>query len=404
MVVQTSGDDGINGTGVNGFTLGNSSILNNGNGDEENGLDFTNLTGTAVIEDSLVRGSYEDNFRLTNTSGTLSSLNVTGSTFDHLALQSSPAGGEGIQIVLQGTAVMTLASISDSTFSNNFSNGILISTENASRIGADNATSASTTGIVIANNTFDDNNTAVVATVSQTSDLTIDIEGNEIVNDTRTDTFGVNSTSTAIVLGSSAVAGAGSTLNARVEGNTIGDAGIDGSGSSTGNGLSLIIQGLTDVTALIDSNVVREAPIGFGLDIESRGAISGSPPTSDVTITNNDVDHTNDAFFPGVSDFPLPAIFVMGDNQGVAGQLNVDVRDNTVPSGSSYYLTGGFIELFETSGPDGNLHLVDFPVGPGGETAADQLASTNFGSVGVAGDVALDIIGFLPQPPDLTMI
>ena len=135
----------------------------------------------------------------------------------------------------------------------------------------------------------------------------------------------------------------------------------------------------------------------------SAGSTGGGPvPTSDVTITNNNVNHVNTGFNPGTSDFPLSAIYVSGDNQGTAGRLNVDVRGNTVPAGASFNFLGTMIEVFEYTGPDGDLHLVDNPVGPGGQTATQQLQSTNTGSASASAGVALDVTGALPQPPDLT--
>ena len=72
--------------------------------------------------------------------------------------------------------------------------------------------------------------------------MTIDIQNNTIVNDNRTAVGGPGGTSTAIVIGTSAASAAGSTLNARIEDNIIGDEAIGGSGSSVGNGISLLIR------------------------------------------------------------------------------------------------------------------------------------------------------------------
>ena len=390
MTVQNGGNDGIAGSNVVNFALSNSSILNNGNASGENGIDMTGLTGTAAIDNSTIRGSFQHNFNLLNTAGTLDSLAITDSTFDHLAVQSGAAGGNGVLITLQGTAVITDLAIVDSTFRNNFSNGILVNTDGSSRIGADDATSGSTDGAIVAGNSFDDNNIAIQFGVFGSSDITVDIEDNTIVNDGRFDT------STAIVLGTSALSAAGSTLNARVEGNVIGDEAIDSSGSAFGSGISLVIQGLADVTALIDDNTIREAPYGFGIEVQSHGSGSGAPPASDVTITNNDVDHTN-ATVPG-GDFPLPAIWVYADSLGTAGTLNLDVRGNTVPSDPSYFFLGTMIEVYESGG---DIHLVDDPAGPAGQTASEQLQLSNFGTAGAGPDVDLDLSGPLMLPPDL---
>ena len=389
--VQNGGSDGINGTNLVNFALTNSAILANGDGNEEHGIDMTGLTGTAVIDGTTVSGSFEHGFRLLNTSGTLDSLAITDSVFDHLAVQSGPAGGNGILVVLQGTAAVTDLAVVGSTFSNNFATAILINAEGSSRIGADDATSGSTDGAIIADNDFDDNSVAVQVSVFNSADVTVDIEGNTIVNDGRGDT------STAIVLGTSSLSAAGSTLNARVEDNVIGDEAVAGSGSSFGSGISLTIQGLADVTALIDGNTIREAAYGFGIEVQSHGSASGAPPASDVTITNNDVDHTN-ADIPG-GEFPLPAIWVYADSLGSAGPLNLDVRGNTVPSDPSYFFLGTMIEVYEDSG--GDIHLVDNPAGPVGQTASEQLELSNFGTAAASPGVELDLSGPLFLPPDL---
>ncbi len=390
MTISNGGNDGISGSGVVNFALSNSSILNNGNASGENGIDMTGLTGTAAIDNSTITGSFEDGFSLLNSSGTLDSLAITDSTFDHLAVQSGAGGGNGVVILLQNDAVITDLAIVDSTFRNNFSNGILVNTEDSSRIGADDAASGSTDGAIVAGNSFDDNNIAIQFGVFGSSDITVDIEDNTIVNDGRFDT------STAIVLGTSALSEAGSTLNARVEGNVIGDESIDSSGSAFGSGISLTIQGLADVTASIDDNTIREAPYGFGIEVQSHGSGSGTPPASDVTITNNDVDHMN-LGVPG-GEFALPAIWVYADSVGAAGPLNLDIRGNTVPSDPSYFFLGTMIEVYESGG---DIHLVDDPIGPAGQTATEQLQSSNFGTAGAGPDIDLDLTGPLMLPPDL---
>lgn len=141
MNIQNGGNDGISALNVTNFTLTDSNVTGNGNADEERGIDFSNVTGNIVIDSTIVRDSFEDNFKLTNTSGTIDTLNIKDSTFDHTSIPAPPAGGSGVLIALQGTAVLTDGSISNSTFRNNFDRGIMVNTENTSRIGDDNATS-----------------------------------------------------------------------------------------------------------------------------------------------------------------------------------------------------------------------------------------------------------------------
>ncbi|HEX8126840.1 MAG TPA: Ig-like domain-containing protein [Allosphingosinicella sp.] len=413
MVIQNGDNDGINASGVNNFTLKNSTVLNNGDADEEHGVDLLNVTGALLIDNVTVRGSFEHNFKLNNTAGTLDTLNIKNSTFDHLALQSGAAGGNGVLIVTNNSAVITKASISDSTFRNNFSNGILVNVENSSRIGDNDAAANSTNGFVVSHNTFDDNNIAIQFGVFHNADLTVDIQNlNTIINDGRRGTSGSTSTSTAIVVGSSATAGAGSTLNARIDNNTIGDNNLAGSGSSIGNGIRVIVQGLTDATILINNNRVYETPSGRGIEATFLGPQDdlGTVPTSDITVTNNTVDHTNLPFNPGGggSDAPLQAIYIAGDNQGStssaagAPTVRADVRNNVVPSTSANGVgfTNNWLEVIEYPGPAaGNISVLD--TGAANVSADAQLKANNTGVVGANSDVGL-ITGTINLPPDLS--
>ena len=412
MLVQNGGDDGIRGSTVNGFTLSNSTVLNNGNADEEHGVDLSNVTGSLLVDTSTVRGSFEHNFKLDNQVGTLNTLNIKNSTFDHLAIPGGAAGGNGVLVVTGGTAVITDASISNSVFRNNFSNGILVNAEGASRIGADNATAASTDGFVVSGSTFDDNNIAIQFGQFNTADLTVDIQNNTIINDNRTANVAVGGTSMAIVVGSSAIAGAGSSLNARIDGNTIGNAAINGSGSSIGSGIRVIVQGLTDATVVINNNTIFETPNGYGIEATFLGPQDnlGVVPTSDITVTNNNVDHTNIGFKPGSSDFPLPAIFIAGDNQGGAPgapTVRADVRGNTVPTalppvGFVSGFTNNWLEVYEydAASGTGNISLLD--TGAADANATAQLQNNNTGRSGAnVPNVAL-FTGSITTAPDLS--
>jgi VCBS repeat-containing protein len=406
MTIQNGGNDGINGSSVTDFTLTNSTVSGNGNAVGENGIEFTNLAGNVLISGTTVHNSFSDGLKIANTSGTINTLNIKNDTFDQSIIPVTPAGGNGVLVDLQGTAVLTDGSISNSTFTNNFSNGILVNTNNTAIIGVNDATSSSTHGFVVSGSTFHNNNISIQFGVFGTSDLTTDIQNNTIVNTTRTATSGPNSTSTAIVVGTSSTAGTGATLNARIEGNTIGSAATAGSGSSTGSGIRAVFQGLADATILINNNTIRQAPDGFGIDMESLGSTSGGPvPTSDVTITNNNVDHVNVPFNPGTSNFPGPAIYVAGDNQGTAGTLRANITGNTVPNVDGTHpataqFTGKYLEVFEYQGPDGILQLVDNA--PASATALAELQSHNTGSIATGGGTIDLIAGPINLPPDLT--
>jgi len=152
--------------------------------------------------------------------------------------------------------------------------------------------------------------------------------------------------------------------------------------------------------ALIDSNSLRECPAGRGIEVIGRNGTG----QLDVTVTNNNVDHTDTLFWPGTSNFPLAAIFVQShetqQNSTTHHIVRSDVRGNTVPSGSAFDLTSGYITVAQSqaSGSSSTHQLVDNPAGPAGQTPAQQLAGSNTGSTGVIGGVSL-IPGPINLPP-----
>ena len=108
----------ILGKNVTGFTLANSIVSGaNGTNDliDEASVLFTGLFGTASISNSTIRGGVEDNPRVVNTSGTLSSLAITGSTFRD---NHSATGNDGVFIGARNNAIMTV-SITGGTFTAN---------------------------------------------------------------------------------------------------------------------------------------------------------------------------------------------------------------------------------------------------------------------------------------------
>ncbi|MGH7261713.1 MAG: right-handed parallel beta-helix repeat-containing protein [Nitrospiraceae bacterium] len=118
MNIQNGDDDGIRGTTVTGFTLANSTVQNNGDAigafnAGDNGLDFTDLSGTASISNSTITGSFHNNIIIRNSTGVLSGLTVTGATISN---NVSTMDGDGFLFEASGTANMSVT-VSGSTFS-----------------------------------------------------------------------------------------------------------------------------------------------------------------------------------------------------------------------------------------------------------------------------------------------
>jgi hypothetical protein len=151
-----------------------------------------------------------------------------------------------------------------------------------------------------------------------------------------------------------------------------------------------------DATILINNNIIREAPNGRGIEVIGRNGVG----QLDVTITNNNVDHTN-LTYPiggGAAAFPLGAIYVNAAKGGATGivgfTVRADIEGNTVPAAggplpAASEVTGTYLAVVESVGSEtgGILELVDNA--PASATATAELQSHNTGDAAANAGVAL---------------
>jgi VCBS repeat-containing protein len=362
MNVQNGTDDGINASSVTGLSLSGLNVTNNGNSTTDEGIELLNLAGTASIASTTVTGNAHNNLFLDNTTGTLTSLTITGSTFNS---NSAANGNHGLLFQARGTSTVSSVSISGSTFSANKSIGLQV-------LAADTATVSSFT---VSGSTFTNQQIAMDFSQSQTSNLVFKILNNLTIT-------GQNSH--AINVFTAAGAGTGGTVKGRIEGNAIGNAGVVNSGSAIGNCMRININGQADVDMLINNNTLRQCPNGRGIEVIGRNGTGGL----DVTVTNNDVNPQD------TSGFPLAAILVQSNCVTTCNTVRSDVRGNTVPSGTATDLLTSFLELVETGAS--TLQLVD--TAPASADCTAQLTSTNTGSASASSGCAL-IAGPINTPP-----
>jgi hypothetical protein len=393
--VNSGLDDGIHGEGLNGFTLNRSNVLSNGNSTSDDGIQLglesgaTSITGPIAITSSTVNASAHNNVHMRSTSGTMSSLTVTGSTFNNL---NDTTGANSFLFEASGTSSVTTATLSGDTFGNNSpQRGLEIQSHDT----------ASVSGFTVQSNTFSDNGIGVSFTQDTASSLAF-----KLLNNTMTDpqvptagsTLGQYLQQVNVFSSSQSTGGA---IQGRISGNTIGTAGVPNSGSPSGPGVRLLIQGKAQGVFLLDNNTIRETGTqsgSRGIDAQFLGVptpCSGPVPTSSITVTNNNVDTQA----PG-STFPLAAIYVAGDNQGCGGITQADIHGNTVPSSGSWDFptfdgVGGAQLIFDevAGAPGGDSRLVGAAA-----TAQAQLANTNTGKVSAPAGVQI-IAGPIGTPP-----
>lgn len=105
--IGETGGHGIDGQNITNLSLTNVAILNSGNADNEDGLNFngesTNqIDGTVLVKNSIISASYENNINISNTSGNLD-LTIAGSTF---GANHNPNGNDSVLVETLTTAQM----------------------------------------------------------------------------------------------------------------------------------------------------------------------------------------------------------------------------------------------------------------------------------------------------------
>ena len=127
MRIQVGDSDGISGSNVTDFSLAHSRVTNNGDIAGENGIEFTNLTGTATFTDSTITGNADRNISLVN-SGT-GILNASARKIT-VGSNSATIGGDGIHVENSGSSQTGLF-ILDSDFADNRDDHIEVTTTGA---------------------------------------------------------------------------------------------------------------------------------------------------------------------------------------------------------------------------------------------------------------------------------
>lgn len=254
---------GISGVDVEGFALNGSAVLGNTDNAaaDEAGVRFDNLSGGASISGSEIAGSIEDNVRVVNTTGVLT-LTVTGTTIRDNA--AAATGQDGLRLVSGGNAQMTV-NVSGSDLVGNRATGILSTTEGAGVLN-----------VTVTGGSLRNNNVGLNFVHGSSGALTFNVLDVPVITGHASSPVNVNRLATA---------GAGSTFSGTISGNTIGTAGVPGSGATAGPGVRVVSNGPSGtVTVAVTDNTIREVN-NRGIDVLARDGGS----TINATIRDNDV-------------------------------------------------------------------------------------------------------------------
>jgi hypothetical protein len=313
FLVKDTGRHGIYGTGVVDFTFKNSRIEGAGDGNGEDGISFAtlqrnNLSGAALVQNSTITGSAENNMYIESASG---SLNLTVDNSDFADTLAGDFGEDGLLVVANGSAQTKARVHNGSTFTNLDSVGV-------SGISDGNATLDFTvegntfTGAQNADGTLNNaSDNAVEFTSAAQSTLRFAIKNNTMIDHPNT----------AIDLGANQT----SRFDGTITGNTIGD-GSPASGSQRGNGIAFAADDDSTAVAKIDDNDISGIETS-GIDVLANEGFESSPtPEAHVAITNNTISTPRDT-----ERIEYNTIFMQAQNNG---KICANVRGNAAAAGS----------------------------------------------------------------------
>src|ERR1041384_8207524 len=383
MQINDHQNSAIRGVSVTGFTLQYTTI-SGVNGDAsapvEGAVAFgapnpspaNGILGSGLIDNCKVSGSVEHTMEFYNQSGTLNALTISNTD---VKSNSVTLGGDGIQLEMDGTAVVTI-SVQSCLFDDNRSQAMQLSALGSSNVNLTiNActlqrTSQGNEGFVLQNAANAD------MTIHVTNNVSTGIAGN------------------VILVGQVATnASPSSSMSAVISGNTI-THGTTAANNAIIAFLSSTVGQVATSNVLIDNNTVTEnstSGVAGGILVDTPD--TSTSPSFTATVTNNHV--------------------AVGDNvagiQGIRVQARkssagcFDVRSNTVtfPNGTPAGVVG--IRVRQSDSATAQLEQ-EIPAGPPATVlAANNAASTTevIGTVTVVSNSTCQTAPTGPQPESM---
>ncbi len=315
----------VYGTGVNGFTLAHSTV-NGTNGNnasaDEGSIIFDGLTGTANLTANSITGGVEDQFRVRDSSGTLS-LNVGDGTVAGSNTFSQTLASQNDNIILEATGTATLtAHINKNTFSGASGDQIQTKTDNSA-----------TGTYVITNNTMTNalagsllgGITISGGSAGSTEHVNFNVSSNNLTGTVAGGAININEGQ-----------GAG-TWQGQVASNTVGNPAVTDSGASQSSDIRAENHSTNGtLTVLITGNTLSQWGIGSAINLQAGDAGNGANNNNGVlnaTVTSNTI--SNPGSNPGAAPM-FGIVFNIGAGTGdntANNQAWIDVHGNDINLG-----------------------------------------------------------------------
>ncbi|HEX6909887.1 MAG TPA: hypothetical protein VF142_05820, partial [Longimicrobium sp.] len=369
----------VRGVDVSGFSLDNSVVSGTSGTNAalaEGAVSFAGLTGSATINGSQVSGGLTDNVSVSNASGTLNRLTISGST---IGLNGTATGDDGVFIDATGTAVVNVT-VQNSTFAG--------ARADLFQLGLSNT---AVSDLVFSGNTLNNGHSSplsggggVLVSGTGNPSLTYAVTGNAV--------RGTTGAALAVIKG----AGTGS-FTGTVSNNVVGQSGVANSGSSQGSGIIVDLAGGGTHTASVTGNQVFQFT-NFGIRSQAGTTASGGQGVLKVVVQGNTVSEPSPNAVAGA--FPTHGIRIQsgittGDNAivcatvGGAGALANSVTGTGSNGGTDIRLFERFLTTMALPGylgaPNDNVAAAAFAQANNGGTPTVQ--ATNNVSAGGPGFV-----------------
>ncbi len=332
MLLQNFQNFAIRGFNVSGFAMANCTVNatsgTNGNdaasnegsiafGDQLNSS-LSGLSGTVTISNCVIANGHEDNFVVSNHTGTMN-FTMTGSTVRDTSTVSP--GNEGLAFYAEGSSNMNI-SVQGSSFLRNRANGIHVINQSTGTVNFD----LGTPGSPGSGGTFTDNTIGVHIVGNDSGATNFDILHASFTVPNFPTLFNAGGASSQINInmgGDAVVAERGA-----ITGNILNNS-VNMNGSATGPAVRIIANGTDNtggntITFKFDSNTVTGGE-NFGLQVLTRDGNAGI----NATITNNTVTTNDGPLIPG---------------NGAAEAIRVDAGATSTAAGTGVP-DSGFINL-----------------------------------------------------------
>jgi len=259
MQINDCQNFGIRGANVTSVTMTNI-VVNGVNGtstpNREGSVIFDNALGTCALVNSTVRGSIEDNFRVENDTGILTSFTVLNCIIGN---NSTVSGNIGVRLASKLSAVMT-ATVRNCTLQGNRTDSINCDAGDTSTL-----TMSILTNTIIAGVGGDNQgNLGINVTAALNGRVNFNMDGNKVGTDGVTSQPLLN-TGINVFNGTLVTSGTPALLTGTVRGNTVLNAGA----GQSGFGIRVFNQGYGTIAANISGNTISNVGLDYGLLVEA---------------------------------------------------------------------------------------------------------------------------------------